>query len=214
MLVVVYLTHFYNEFMIQKLLDHQPLTSNQALLRVSLDLLTTALTLGSIRDRTYDVMRDFLHTILLFGVPTASVLATALQEQHQTGAHFPPTISRSEIIRTLSVLISHLDNAAHLDSGTRMGDGNFNLCRKAAKTFTKVIDAVLDPQPSVNVETIGEDKRGETEQNISISEELDAGLDLLDFFGAPGLEVFNGMDVMAGSLYDGVDWNAVGQWTL
>lgn len=189
MLVVVYLTYLYNEFLIQKLLDRQPLTSNTALLRVSMDLLSTALTLGTIRDRTYDIHRDFLYTILLYGIPPGSVLATALQQQHATGQHFPPSISRSEIIRTLSVLISHLDTAA------RPGDGNYNLCRKATRAFTRVIDAVLDPQPSVEPST------------------SDSNLDL-NFFAPPGLDGFDGMDLAGGGLYDGVDWGAVGQWTL
>jgi hypothetical protein len=198
MLVVVYLTHFYNEFMIQKLLDHQPLTSNVALLRVSLDMLTSTLTVGTIRDRTYDVHRDFLHIVLLYGIPSGSVLASALQEQHQTSAPLPLSISRAEMIRTLSVLISHLDAAAHLDGGARLGDGNYNLCRKAAKTFTRVIDAVLDEQP-ITLGSIG-----------SVSDDLNMNL---DFFGAPGLDVFGSID-MTGTLWDGVDWSAIGQGTF
>jgi hypothetical protein len=195
MLVVVYLTHWYNEFMIQKLLDYQPLTSNLGLLRVSMDMLSTALTLGSLRDRTYDVHRDFLHTVLIFGIPTASVLATALQEQHRMGGNFPASISRSEIIRTLSVLINHLETAAHLDAGARPGDGNDNLCLRAARTFTKVIDKVLDEGPTV------------PNANV-ISETEDLSLDL-DFFTA-GIDGLNGVDGLAGTLYDGVDWAAFG----
>ena len=55
MLVVIHLNHWYNEFMIQKLLDYTPLTSNTAMLRVSMDLLSNVLVLGAIRDRTYDI---------------------------------------------------------------------------------------------------------------------------------------------------------------
>lgn len=198
MLVVVYLTHFYNEFMIQKLLDRQPLTSNTALLRVSMDMLTTTLTLGIVRDRTYDVHRDFLHVLLLYGVPSGSVLANALKEQHQTSAPLPPSISRSEIIRTLSVLISHLDAGARLDGGASLADGNYTLCRKAAKSFTRVVDAVLDEQP-VALGSVG-----------SVSDDLNMNL---DFFGAPGLDVFGSID-MAGTLWDGADWDAIGQGVI
>ncbi|KAF1357370.1 hypothetical protein EJ07DRAFT_157675 [Lizonia empirigonia] len=119
MLVVIHLTHWYNEFLIQKLLDHTPLTSNLAMLRVSTDLLSNVLTLGAIRDRTYDVHRDLLNCILLFGVPSASVLATALRQQHRSGQPFPASISRAEIVRMLSVLISHLDASAHLENTAR-----------------------------------------------------------------------------------------------
>ncbi|KAF2188919.1 hypothetical protein K469DRAFT_564200 [Zopfia rhizophila CBS 207.26] len=189
MLVIAYLAYLYNEFLIQRLLDRQPLTLNTALLRVSIDLLSTALTLGTIRDQTFDVHRDFLHTILLFGIPSGSVLATALQEQHQTGQHFPQSISRSEIIRSLSVLISHLDSVV------RPGDGNYNLCRKATKAFTRVIDAVLDPQPSA------------PPSNGELNLDLD-----LDLFTAPGLDGFDESNMMG--LFDDVDWGAIGQWTL
>lgn len=65
MLCIVHLTHWYNEFMIQKLLDYSPLTLNAALLRVSVDLLSNTLTLGTIRDRSYDVHRDMLNASTL-----------------------------------------------------------------------------------------------------------------------------------------------------
>jgi hypothetical protein len=196
--------------MIQKLLDYQPLTLNTALLRVSVDLLSNVLTLGTIRDRSYDIHRDLLHAILLFGVPAASVLANALREQHQTARPFPPEISRAEIIRMLSVLISHLDAAAHVEnSGARQGEANYNLCRKASKIFTRVIDAVLDAKTMSGSEaTPSSDQLG-----------LDAGL---DFFTGPGLDGFEGMEFSGlglgfsgpGGGNDGIDWGAIGQWSL
>ncbi|KAL6709133.1 hypothetical protein ACN47E_001949 [Coniothyrium glycines] len=211
MLIIVHLTHWYNEFMIQKLLDYSPLTLNTALLRVSVDLLSNVLTLGTIRDRSYDVHRDMLHSILLFGVPAASVLANALREQHQTGQQFPADVSRAEIIRMLSVLISHLDAAAHLEnSGARQGEANYNLCRKASKSFTRVIDAVLDPKA--------------VEEVTPASDQL--ALDLgLDVFSGPGLDGFQGTEFSAFGLglgvngpandgVSGVDWGSVGQWNL
>lgn len=207
MLVVIHLTHWYNEFMIQKLLDYTPLTSNLAMLRVSIDLLSNVLALGAIRDRTYDVHRDLLNCILLFGVPSASVLATALRQQHRTGQPFPPSISRAEIVRMLSVLISHLDASAHLEnSGARAGEANYNLCRKASRIFTRVIDTVLDSQQA---------------EVTPSSEALDLGIEGemgLDLFGVPGLDGFEGMEFagMVGSAEQGmgVDWGALGQWTL
>ncbi|KAF1847050.1 uncharacterized protein K460DRAFT_52462 [Cucurbitaria berberidis CBS 394.84] len=208
MLIIVHLTHWYNEFMIQKLLDYQPLTLNIALLRVSVDLLANVLTLGTIRDRSYDIHRDLLHAILLFGVPAASVLATALREQQQTGQQFPADVSRAEIIRMLSVLISHLDAAAHVEnSGARQGEANYNLCRKAGKIFTRVIDAVLDAQaPGGSEVTPGSEQLG------------------LDLFTGPGLDGFEGTEFGgfgmqfgaggAGIGNDGIDWGAIGQWSL
>jgi hypothetical protein len=203
MLVIVHLTHWYNEFMIQKLLDYQPLTLNTGLLRVSIDLLSKVLALGSMRDRSYDAHRDLLSCILLYGIPSASVLATALREQHATGQSFPAGISRAEIVRMLSVLISHLDAAVHLEnSGARQGEANYSLCRKASKIFTRVIDTVLDSTPSEVVRESG-----------------GWGLDMgLDFFSAPGLDGFESMEFSGLGLgvtgSDVVDWGTMGQWTV
>ncbi|KAJ4290607.1 hypothetical protein N0V90_010825 [Kalmusia sp. IMI 367209] len=200
MLVIVHQTHWYNEFIVRKLLDQgQPLTSNIELLRVSTSLLSTTLMLGTIRDRLYDIHKEFLIEVILCGIPCASVLATALQEQQRTGQPFPPSISRAETIRMLSVLISHLDAAAHLDSSSaRPGEANYNLCKKACKAFTKIVDHVLDPRP--------------TEEIMPSTSDLGLNVNL-DLFTAPGLDAFEGMEFVAGD--DGsIDWGAMTQWTL
>lgn len=203
----VHLTYQYNEFMIQKLLENSPLTLNTPLLRVSIDLLSNTLILGPIRERSYDVHRDMLHCVMLFGIPAASVLAAALREQHQTGQQFPAEISRSEIIRMLSVLISHLDAAAYMDnSGARHGEANYNLCRKASKVFTKVIDTILDPR---TVEEM-------TPANDQLAMDLDVDL----FSGAAfnGLEGVGFPELCSGpgtsrNVNDAdIDWGVLGQW--
>ncbi|KAF2113030.1 hypothetical protein BDV96DRAFT_497104 [Lophiotrema nucula] len=197
MLVNIYLNHLYNDWLIYKLLDKQTLMQNEALLKNSVDMLSTALQLGQIRDRTYDFHRDFMYTILLYGIPSGSVLATALQEQLQSGQPFPSSISRSEIVRLLSVLISHLDIGS-CNSGSSTANGNDSLCRKAAKTFTRVIDAVLDPKPVAPVEF----------EDINVD---------LDFFAGPPLEGFDNFNfnfMGDGGLYDTVDWTVAGQSTL
>lgn len=219
MLIIVHLTHWYTEFMIQKLLDYRPLTANVDLLRVSAELVSNVLALGTIRDRSYDVHRDLLHCILLFGVPAASVLATALREQHTTAQHFPPEISRSEMVRMLSVLISHLDAAAHGENGgARQGEANYNLCRKASRIFTKVIDTVLDARaPTGSEATPTSDNPG-----VDFS---------FDMFSGPGLDGFESLEfsglgplgltgasanntALNGGDASGIDWGAIGQWSL
>lgn len=218
MLTIVHLTHWYNEFMIQKLLDYTPITSHLALLHVSVDLLSHVLALATVRDRTYDVHRDLLHCILLYGIPAASVLATALREQHHTGHPFPPEISRSEIVRMLSVLIAHLDAAAHLEnSGARQGEANYNLCRKASKIFTKVIDAVLDsraPDTGIgatpNSDNLGLDFNFEAFSGPGLD-----GFESLEFSGLGPLGLSGNMGGLnGGSAGDGIDWGTVGQWSL
>ncbi|KAH7384227.1 hypothetical protein DE146DRAFT_760014 [Phaeosphaeria sp. MPI-PUGE-AT-0046c] len=203
-------------FMIQKLLDYHPITSHLALLRVSVDLLSHVLALSTVRDRTYDVHRDLLHCIFLYGIPAASVLATALREQHHTGHPFPLEISRSEIVRMLSVLISHLDAAAHAEnSGARQGEANYNLCRKASKIFTKVIDAVLDSHSRGSEVTPNSDNLGLDFNFEAFSGPGLDGFESLEFSGLGPLGLSGNMgNPNAGTVGDGIDWGAVGQWSL
>jgi hypothetical protein len=199
MLMMYSQTHWYNEFMVQRLLQHkQPLTSNTKLLRVSTGILANTLTLGSIRDRSYDIYRDFLIDLILFGIPAASVLASALQDQHRTDLPFPQGISRAETIRMLSVLISHLDSAAHLEnSSARPREANYALCRKACKTFTRIVDNVLEGRP-----------RGEGEVTPTTTDpQVELGLDVFTAPGLEGFEGFEGFDFAA--LDDGFDWGGV-----
>ena len=167
-------------------------------LRVSTQILSITLTLGTIRDRSYDIQRDFLTALVLFGIPTASVLASALQDQQRTGLPFPPAVSRAETIRMLSVLIAHLESTAHLEnSSARLRGANYDLCKKACKTFTRIVDNVLEPRRR--------DEAGIT----PATSDPDLGLPL-DLFAAPGLDAFEGVDFGAGD--DGIDWGSMAQF--
>ncbi|KAF1829707.1 hypothetical protein BDW02DRAFT_135954 [Decorospora gaudefroyi] len=214
MLITIHLTHWYNEFMIQKLLDSTPTMLNKALLHISIDLLSKSLKLGSIRDRRYDIHRDMLHCLLLFGLPAASVLATALRERHKTtGSSFPADISRPEIIRLLSVLIEYLEAAAHIEnSGAGLGEADYSLCRKAAKVFVRVLHGVLGSGPAQEEEGIERTAEGQMA--------VDLGLDF-DLFAGPGLDGLEGVELPGfglGAAVNGngndaavVDW---GQWNV
>jgi hypothetical protein len=109
-----------------------------------------------------------------------------------------------------------LDASAHLEnSGARAGEANYNLCRKASKIFTRVIDQVLDPKPSEATPT--------NSDGLDLGIEGEMGLDL---FGVPGLEGLgfegefggfvapNAVGIEGGGMGVGVDWGALGQWTL
>ncbi|KAF2489730.1 hypothetical protein BU16DRAFT_597224 [Lophium mytilinum] len=183
-LVLAHLAYLFNEFLIQKLLDKRPLAQNQAYLSVSMELLATVLTLGQPRDRVFDNFKDFSYIVLSFGIPSGSVLVTALQEQSATGASLPASITRSEIIRSISVLISNLESVS------RPGDGNYPICKKAAKTFTRLIDDILDPKPSA-----------------AFHSTLDLG-----FMGNPSLDGLDNMDMA--DFFDNIEWGAGGQWGL
>ncbi|KAF2809125.1 uncharacterized protein BDZ99DRAFT_509453 [Mytilinidion resinicola] len=181
MLVIAHLAYLFNEFLIQKLLDKRPLAQNQAYLSVSMELLSTVLTLGQPRDR-YSIR--FVHCRSSFA--RASVLVTALQEQSTTGEALPPSITRSEIIRNISVI--------HFKSrlSSRPGDGNYPICKKAAKTFTRLIDDILDPKPSAAFQSTLE----------------------LGFMSNPSLDGLDNIDTV--DLFDNMEWGtgAGSQWSF
>lgn len=238
MLLIIYLTHFYNDFMVHKLLSPpSPSAPSATLLSLSLTLLTSVLGLSrSLRDRSYDILRDCLHATIVFGVPSASVLASALQAQQRTRQPFPGDISRAEVIRTLAVLISHLESASHIDfAGTRRAGGDYGVCRKAARLFARIVDGVLEGEGVVSAphtETtnvtfpISSGSGAEAEVSVFGAEEgLVAeiegegfGLDL-DLFG--GIESMDfacqgmGMGIgMSGAFREEGDWGVLGQWAV
>ncbi|KAI9745718.1 MAG: hypothetical protein M1818_001254 [Claussenomyces sp. TS43310] len=82
-------------------------------------------------------------------VEVSGALITALQNQARGVQPLPPTVSQSELIRKLSVFVSDLEWVA------RPGDGNYDLCKRAHKAFSDILDEVLDVRPlqgSSNVE--------------------------------------------------------------
>ncbi|GAE00291.1 hypothetical protein PVAR5_9032 [Paecilomyces variotii No. 5] len=146
MLIIAYLAYLYNEFLVQKLLvQGDCVAAKDSLLNVSSTILSTVLALGKQQERSVDIRCDFNWTILLYGFSSASVLVTGLQRaevQQPIQSHR----SRSALIRDLSVFISHLESMA------RPGQRNHILLDRAARTFARIVDEILEPQ-SVAEET-------------------------------------------------------------
>jgi hypothetical protein len=78
--------------------------------------------------------------IVLYGFSSASILIKALQNQVRTGQPLTYTGSRAELIRNLSIFISHIDLL------TRPTTLNVNhpLFERAGKMFTNILDEVLE----------------------------------------------------------------------
>lgn len=77
--------------------------------------------------------------ILCYGMPTAVILVTALQDALQDPSKtLPPGLSKSSIIRNLSVLICQLETATHQE------EANHTVCIQAAKALSRKLDQILD----------------------------------------------------------------------
>ncbi|GKZ20034.1 hypothetical protein AbraIFM66951_001626 [Aspergillus brasiliensis] len=243
MLVISYLTYLHNEFLVQKLLVlddnerddgyvHLATGASPALISVSSAILTTVLALGKQQEHSVDIRRDFNWIILHYGFPSASVLVKALQLQAGQRITQPtaknntqslptpipsPTLSnRSALLRDLSVFIFHLESMAQLDQSNRA------LLARAARSFARDLDDILEPSPggglspALEVEDETHEEEGavalRSEQLVRIHENeiTDQGSSAGDYMTTLGLDLDfglgSGLDDLA--FLDTVDFTA------
>lgn len=76
--------------------------------------------------------------MLAYGLPSAAVLVHAMSKSGV--GTLPDGLSRSKLIRDLSVFVSYLESICTPD------DANYTVCTQAAKTIAQTLDEILDPQ--------------------------------------------------------------------
>lgn len=140
-MVNCYLEFLHMEFQIQRLLRRQTQTALPGLLEICMKLLSTILIFNKRGIREYNVQRSFATLVLFYCLPSAGVLALELRRCTLENVPLPSTVSRADIIRNLSVLISCMDWAV------LPGDGNHKLCCELSKMLSLVLDEVLNYQP-------------------------------------------------------------------
>ncbi|KAF1845804.1 uncharacterized protein K460DRAFT_406038 [Cucurbitaria berberidis CBS 394.84] len=154
-LITTYLDYLHLHFQTQRLLHRQTQQALPALLEVSLNLLSTTLVSTKPNNRVYETRRHFPTVTLFYCFPAAGVLALELRRCTIEGVPLPDTISRADVIRTLSVLTSCLEWIIV------PGDGNHKLCSELNKMLTLVLDEVLNYEPPTNgVQENGEEVTG------------------------------------------------------
>lgn len=149
-MISAYLEYLHTDFQMQRLLRRQTQMAVPALLENSMKLLSTVLVFNKQRDQEYDIRRHFPTLVLFYCLPSAGVLALELRRCTLENVPLPSTVSRADIIRNLSVLISCLEWAI------LPGDGNHKLCSELNKMLALVLDEVLNYQPPANNESQGE----------------------------------------------------------
>jgi hypothetical protein len=133
----------------QRILRQQTQTAVPALLEISMKLLSTVMVFNKQRNQTYHVQRHYPSIILFYCLPSAGVLALELRRCTLENVPLPSTVSRADLIRNLSVLISCLDSVI------LPGDGNHKLCSELNKMLALVLDEVLNYQPANNDQALG-----------------------------------------------------------
>ncbi|KAF2185061.1 hypothetical protein K469DRAFT_726933 [Zopfia rhizophila CBS 207.26] len=149
-MISVYLDYLHTDFQMQRILRRQTQMAVPALLEISMKLLSTVLVFNKQRNQTYGIQRHFPSIILFYCLPSAGVLALELRRCTLENVPLPSSISRADLIRNLSVLISCLEWVI------LPGDGNHKLCSELNKMLALVLDEVLNYQPPVNESQNGE----------------------------------------------------------
>ncbi|KAF1949601.1 hypothetical protein CC80DRAFT_255780 [Byssothecium circinans] len=153
-MIGAYLEFLYVDFQIQRLLRRQTQTALPALLEICMKLLSTVLVFNKRRNHEYNVQRHFATLVLFYCLPSAGVLALELRRCTLENVPLPNTVSRADIIRNLSVLISCMEWAIV------GGDGNNRLCSELNKMLSLVLDEVLNYQPPPHGTASGDGAEG------------------------------------------------------
>ncbi|KAF2266303.1 hypothetical protein CC78DRAFT_153536 [Lojkania enalia] len=140
-MISAYLEYLHMEFQMQRILRRQTQLAVPALLEISMKLLSTVLVFNKLRNQLYTIQRHFPTIILFYCLPSAGVLALELRKCTLENVPLPSTVSRADVIRNLSVLISCVDWVI------LPGDGNHKLCSELNKMLTLILDEVLNYQP-------------------------------------------------------------------
>jgi hypothetical protein len=143
-MLLSYLDYLHLEFHMQRALHQQTQSAVPALLETSMKLLSTIMVFNKQRNQSYNLQRHYPSMILFYCLPSAGVLALELRRCTLENTPLPSTVSRADLIRNLSVLISYLDTMI------LPGDGNHELCSELNKMLALVLDEVLNYQPATN----------------------------------------------------------------
>ncbi|KAF2108947.1 hypothetical protein BDV96DRAFT_586262 [Lophiotrema nucula] len=191
-MISAYLEALHMEFSIQRMMRRQNQLALPTLLEVSMKVLSTVLIFNKQRKLHYNIQRHFPTIILFYCLPSAGVLALELRRCTLENVPLPNTVSRADVIRNLSVLISCLDWVV------LPGDGNHRLCSELNKMLAMVLDEVLNYQPP--------------SANESQSESTGAGLQGVDggFFDMP---LVDGMEPIPTESEDFLNWLDNANWS-
>lgn len=202
MLLSVYLDRLNSDFHIQRILCKYSPDANHVLLSISNQMLSTVMVLIKQHSLAHELQRDYAWIVLFYGVSSAGVLAAELSRCSRTSQLLPTWLSRSELIRHLSVLISYLEWV------TSPGDGNYAACSEASKILARILDEALEAQTTVMTNKQPEQPVLEPARNEETVEPVE---------GLAGGMLLDGSEIGGDTLpmdseaflewFDNVDWN-------
>ncbi|RHZ44314.1 putative chromatin structure remodeling complex protein RSC3 [Aspergillus thermomutatus] len=160
-LATLHVEFLHQDFLIYSTLVKRTGKGQDALIKISLEIISCLLELVSRQMRSLRIHMLTILDLCYIGLPAAGALATELLRHSQpklepviSSAPFP----RSEIIQKLSVFISHADTFI------QQHQGDYEIALQGQRLIRQVLDRVLSPtteqtfpDPLINGMTIGDD---------------------------------------------------------
>ncbi|KAJ0367560.1 hypothetical protein COL154_003214 [Colletotrichum chrysophilum] len=168
-LMVVHLEHLQNLFFVEQLLFRGGHTNNDDLLRVSFEMVSTAVMFWTNMDRFTPLHWDFMWLVMAYAAPGGGVLCLELLRPTPTGDPQNPKPSRSNIIQQLSLLVGFL-------SWVKPSAPNADLCADCKVVIQHVLDHALNDTGAVG------NAMPVDISSWDVSAQLDFNFDLMDTF--------------------------------
>lgn len=127
--------------------------------RIAGQIVSTVNHLGQVRDRALFLRHDNSYVVssssqangttltgiqmLCYGLPAVAILVQAVSK-NGSGNSLPEDVSRSKLIRDLSVFVSNLENMC------TPKEANYAVCIQASQIIAHALDEILDPDASAS----------------------------------------------------------------
>lgn len=200
MLAIIHLLFLHNEVQVHSLLMRANSVYTGTTLKLAYQMVVIINNFGQVRDRNVFLQDDNAYVLLCYGLPAVSILIPALSGSWG----LPEDISRSKLIRDLSVFISYLESIC------KEGDANYTICTQAARIFSRALDEILDPNSASTIPSTPVFRtNGFSGPAFAASRSTPAVADNpVPDLGFPMVDGLDGFDL--DSWMQSVDWNSIG----
>ncbi|KAJ9633519.1 hypothetical protein H2204_006902 [Knufia peltigerae] len=136
--LTVYLEYLYSVFQLRRILCQANYSRQGDLFQVCVQMLSAILDLVNHSGGRDAILGRYYRIFLFYALPCAGILARELRDCAASGRSLSATVSRSEIIRKLSVIVSWLENA-DVDPGGERG-----ACVEVTRVVGRLLDEALN----------------------------------------------------------------------
>lgn len=136
-----------NELLLQRVLIRHTGATPEKLIKAARAIFSDVLNITQRHDIAGMFRMTFTGIIVSHGLRSGAIIAVELYKQEQLSAYpEKPLLPRSQTIQELSVLASRL-------AGVDPADGAYEMCEQGRKIITRILDKILEPKPSTNLQS-------------------------------------------------------------